>query len=235
MISTEKMLYDLDTKLNKVATNANQGIFLEDKVIALNQAIIQLVKRKFDPNNIYKLGIDSFNKRLDDLKTIIMPEVSLDISKVTNNRYVASISTLTDYMFFVKCYITADKENCIDRVLDVNLIPHADIREWLTEDHLKPSFEYQETFGIMSSDGIEVYTDETFTPKLLQLIYIRYPQPVDYPGYIHFDGTPSQLVDSDLPEYLRDEVVDLAVQELAMSTENINAVQLTQQRIANDE
>lgn len=235
MISTEKLLYDVDLRLNKVAANANQSIFLEDKVVALNHSLIKLVKQKLNPNNIYKLGVDSFNKRLDDFRNIIPPEYSIDVSKVATDRYLADISTAPEYMFFLKCYIVADKDTCIDRVLDVNIIPHSDIREWLNSEHLRPSFEYQETFGIMSSDGVEVYTDGVFIPKQLNLIYIRYPKPVDYPGYIHFNGDESTLVDSDLPEYLRDEIVDLAVQELAMSTDNVNVVEFTNQRIANNE
>lgn len=235
MISTENMLYDINLKLNKIATNSGQDIFLEDRIVALRQAQIQLVKQKLNPNNIYKLGVDAFNKRLDDFRTIIPPEYSLPLVKVSDNRYVADIGSVPDYMFFLKSYILADKGVCTGRVLDVNLIPHSDVREWLNNDHLSPSFEYQDTFGIMSSDGIEVYTDGTFLPTNLNLIYIKYPKPVDYPGYFHFNGEPSTLVDSELPGYLQDEIVDLAVQELAMSTDNANAVAYTQQRIANNE
>ena len=235
MISTEKLLYDVDFRLNKVAANANQSIFLEDKIVAINHSLVKLVKQKLNPNNIYKLGVDSFNKRLDDFRTIIPPEYSIGVSKISDDRYLADISIVPDYMFFLKCYIVADKGECTNRVLDVNIIPHADIREWLSSQHLCPSFEYQETFGVMSSDGIEVYTDSIFIPTSLHIIYIRYPKPVDYPGYIHLDGVASALVDSDLPDYLRDEIVDLAVQELAMATDNVNAVEFTNQRIANNE
>lgn len=235
MITIEQLLYDIELKLNKVATNSHQNIPVEDRVIALNQAQIQLVKQKLNINNIYKLGIDAFNKRLDDFRTIIPPESTLSVSKVSNNRYVADLSKLKDYMFFIKCYIVADKEECKNRVLDVNIINHNDIREWMSNEHLKPSFEYQETFGIISSDGIEVYTDENFLPTSLHIIYIRYPKPVDIPGYIHLDGSDSILSNCELPEYLRDELVDLAVSELAMSTENINAFEFTNQRISNNE
>lgn len=235
MIPIKDLIYDVEFKLNKVATNRNQSIPREDIIIALNEAQIQLVKQKVNINNIYKLGTDSFNKRYDDLKDLIPPDTKLSVSFNRDPNYVFSI-TPTDYMFFIKCYILANKGTCIDRKIDVNIIPHADTVEWLNNEHLRPNFLYQETIGTISSDGINIYTgDDKFIPTALYLTYIRYPKQVDLAGYDHFDGTPSIDVDCELPAYLKDELVDLAVQELAMSTENFNALEVTNQRLANDE
>ena len=54
-------------------------------------------------------------------------------------------------------------------------------------------------------------------------------------GYIQFDGTPSTNVDCELNEYLEDELLDLTVQNLAMYTENVAAVQNAQFRIQTNE
>jgi hypothetical protein len=139
-------------------------------------------------------------------------------------------------MFYIHCYVIANKGECINRLITVNaLIPHADVDIWLYNEHLKPSFEYQETISTLSSDGVEIYTDGSFVPTKLYLLYVRYPIKVDYPGYIHFNGDVSAKVDCELPAYLRDELVDLAVQELAMSTDNLNVLEATNQRISNNE
>lgn len=231
MILTEDLMYDIELKLNKLASNRHQSISKEDKIITLNNAQIQLIKQKLNLNNIYKLGIDSFNKRYDDLQVLIKSDVKL-LGVNSGNKYMVPISE--DYMFFVKAYVLADRGNCKGRALDVNLIPHADVQEWLTNSNLSPSFDYQETFTTLSDDKLEIYfTDFDLTE--CYLTYIKYPIKIDYPGYIHFDGTDSVLSNCELPEYLRDELVDLAVQELAMSTENVPAIESSNLRIQNNE
>jgi hypothetical protein len=82
---------------------------------------------------------------------------------------------------------------------------------------------------------VSIYTDGTFTPDKIYISYIRYPQGIDYPGYIKLDGTSSIHSDCELPEYLEDELLNLTVQELAMDTENNPAVQYTQERIRTSE
>ena len=58
MIDVKELLYDIDLKLNKIGSNEHQGIELENKIIALNDAHINLIKLKFSENNVYKLGIE---------------------------------------------------------------------------------------------------------------------------------------------------------------------------------
>lgn len=236
MISTKDLIYDVEMKLNKVATLRHQGIPREEIIIVLNLSQIQLIKQRVNPNNIYKLGIDSFNKRFDDFKAIIPPDKELSIVKLRDNIYVSDLSKVSDYMFWIGSYITANKGECKDRVINISkLIPHADVNTWMENSHLCPSFEYQETFAVLSSNGIEVYTDGTFTPNHLYLRYVRYPQKMDISGYIHIDGTPSTDSDSELPEYLREDIVNLTVQKLAAMTENLNAYEASKQASANDE
>ena len=58
---------------------------------------------------------------------------------------------------------------------------------------------------------------------------------IDKVGYIKFDGTLSSDVDCELKPYLEDELLDLTVQNLAMYTENVSAVQSAQLRIQTNE
>ena len=86
------------------------------------------------------------------------------------------------------------------------------------------SYEYQETIIDISQDELHVYTDGTFAPKTLYTSYIRYPKKVDKAGYENFDGTPSVDQDCELEAYLKDELLDIIVENLAMYTENQSAV-----------
>jgi hypothetical protein len=140
-------------------------------------------------------------------------------------------------MFYIDSYVLADKGKCKDRKIWINrdLAKHGDLQFILNNSHYKPSFEYQETFNFLSSDEISIFTDGTFTPTTINIMYMRYPVYIDKTGYIKFDGTPSTDVDCELETYLEDELLDLTVQNLAMYTENQSATQSAAYRIQTNE
>lgn len=239
MIPVVELLYDIDLKLNKVATGKHQEIPLEDKIIALNDAQIQLIKQKISPNNVFRLGLDAFKKRYDDLENLVVPHVALVVTKdlVSKlDKYNSQLTSLVpEYMFYVDSYFLCDKGPCKDHIVTTQRIKHADIHVVLANANTRASFEYQEAPVTVSEHTLEFYTDGSFTPTMAYVSYLRYPQKVDFEGSIHFDGSASTTINSELNYYLKDELVDLAVQELALMTENQGAVQASQIRIQNDE
>ena len=243
MILVDSLLYKIDQRLNKLSSNFHQSIQLEDKILALNEAQIKLIKQKVDgPNTVSGLGMDAFKKRYEDLQSLVekYSDHALDLTENDKklHQWTASLEGLTPaYMFYVDAYLIADKGVCKDRKIWINadLLKHGDLQFFLLNDHYKPSFEYQETFVMLSSNDIEVYTDGTFTPTKLYLSYMRYPVYIDKAGYTKFDGTESVNQDCELEAYLEDELLDLTVQNLAMYTENVSAVQSSQMRIQTNE
>jgi len=243
MIPVDSLLYKIDQKLNKLSTNEHQQIPLEDKILALNEAQIKLIKQKVDgQNTISGLGLDAFKKRYEDLQSLVVAynngELPLTLKNPQLNQWAANVYALTPkYMFYVDAYVIATKGLCINRQIWINkdLAKHGDISLLLNNDHYKPSFEYQETFNFLSSDEISIFTDGTFTPSKIYVSYMRYPVYIDKVGYIKFDGAPSTNVDCELETYLEDELLDLTVQNLAMYTENQSAVQNATYRIQTNE
>jgi hypothetical protein len=243
MIPVDSLLYKIDQRLNKLSTNEHQQIQLEDKILALNEAQIKLIKQKIDGfSSLSGMGMDSFKKRYEDLQSLVVAygdgELILTIKNEQLNQWAANIHLLEPrYMFYVDSYVIADKGECKDRKIWINkdLAKHSDLSLLLNNEHYKPSFEYQETFNFLSSDEISIFTDGTFTPKAIYISYMRYPVYIDKAGYIKFDGTPSVDVDCELETYLEDELLDLTVQNLAMYTENASAVQSSQMRIQTNE
>ena len=241
MIPVDSLLYKIDQKLNKLSTNEHQQIPLEDKILALNEAQIKLIKQKVDgQSTVSGLGLDAFKKRYEDLQKLVVnyKDLSLVLKNPTLNQYSADLSLLTPkYMFYVDSYVIASKGLCIDRQIWINkdLSKHGDISLLLNNDHYKPSFEYQETFNSLSSNEMSIYTDGTFTPSKLWVSYMRYPVYIDKVGYIRFDGTASINTDCELELYLEDELLDLTVQNLAMYIENQSAVQNAAYRIQTNE
>jgi hypothetical protein len=243
MIPVDSLLYKIDQRLNKLSTNDHQQIQLEDKILALNEAQIKLIKQKIDGfSTLSGLGLDSFKKRYEDLQSLVVNYVdgklSLSIKNKELNQWMANIHKLVPkYMFYVDSYILANKGRCKNRKIWINrdLAKHGDLQFILNNDHYKPSFEYQETFNFISSDEISVFTDGTFTPTEIYISYMRYPVYIDKEGYIKFDGTDSTNQDCELETYLEDELLDLTVQNLAMYTENQAAAQSAAMRIQTNE
>jgi hypothetical protein len=242
MIPVDSLLYKIDQKLNKLSTNSHQQIPLEDKILALNEAQIKLIKQKLDSNNVLRGGMDAFKKRYEDLQKLVEAydnhELLLEETDRNLHKYVAALDTLNPgMMFYIDSYVLADKGLCTDRIIWVNrdLTKHADVPTLLNNSNYKPSFEYQETFCIISSDQIAVFTDGTFTPKKINVSYLRYPDYIDKEGYVKLDGTDSVNQNCELKNYLEDELVDLTVQALAMYTDNPGAAQSATARIASNE
>jgi len=243
MIPVDSLLYKIDQKLNKLSTNEHQQINLEDKILALNEAQIKLIKQKVDGTSTNSgYGLDAFKKRYEDLQSLVITynhqPLALGLKNAELNQWFASLHDLVPkYMFYIDSYILADKGRCTDRKIWINrdLAKHGDIQFILTNDNYKPSFEYQETFNFLSSDEISVFTDGTFTPKDIYISYMRYPVYINKTGYIMLDGEPSTDQDCELETYLEDELLDLTVQNLAMYTENQSAVQSSIYRIQTNE
>ena len=243
MIPVDSLLYKIDQKLNKLSTNEHQQIQLEDKILALNEAQIKLIKQKVDGNStVSGMGLDAFKKRYEDLQSLVVTynnqPLTLKIKNPQLNQWAAKTDVLKPkYMFYIDSYVLADKGKCKNRKLWINrdLAKHGDLQYCLNNEHYKPSFEYQETFNFLSSDEISIFTDGTFTPTKIYISYMRYPQYIDKEGYIRLDGTPSIDQDCELALYLEDELLDLTVQNLGMYTENASAVQSAQYRIQTNE
>jgi hypothetical protein len=243
MIPVDSLLYKIDQKLNKLSTNEHQQINLEDKILALNEAQIKLIKQKIDGwSTVSGLGMDAFKKRYEDLQSLVVQynnqPLTLTLKNAELNQWFANLNLLTPkYMFYVDSYLLADKGRCTDRKIWINrdLAKHGDLQFCLNNIHYKPSFEYQETFNFISSDEISIFTDGTFTPKTINISYMRYPVYINKTGYIMLDGLPSYDQNCELETYLEDELLDLTVQNLAMYTENQSAVQSSIYRIQTNE
>jgi hypothetical protein len=243
MISVDSLLYKIDFKLNKLSSNDHQEIPLENKILALNEAQIKLIKQKLDGTPTASgLGMDAFKKRYEDLQNLVEfyedHPIHLTLTNDELNKWTASLSNISPpYMFYADSYILADKGRCKNRRIWINrdLASHGDLQFLLNNNNYKPSFEYQETFNFISSDEICIFTDGTFTPTALFLSYVRYPVYINKSGYQDFNGDWSVDQDCELKSYLEDELIDLTVQNLAMYTENASAVQSAQFRIQTNE
>ena len=115
MIPVDSLLYKIDQKLNKLSTNEHQQIPLEDKILALNEAQIKLIKQKVDGfSTTSGMGLDSFKKRYEDLQSLVVNygdgELPLTLKDAGLNQWNANVHDLDPaYMFYVDSYLLASK------------------------------------------------------------------------------------------------------------------------------
>ena len=136
MIPVDSLLYKVDQRLNKLSTNEHQQIQLEDKILALNEAQIKLIKQKVDGISVVSgLGQDSFKKRYEDLQSLVMDyshqPLTLTLKDSNINQWVANVHALSPkYMFYVDSYLLADKGVCNNRKIWINrdLAKHGDLQ-----------------------------------------------------------------------------------------------------------
>src|SRR5688500_10178018 len=126
MIAVDSLLYKIDQKLNKLSSNEHQQIQLEDKILALNEAQIKLIKQKVGGSSTPSgMGLDAFRKRHEDLQNLIEEynHQTLELKEADKNinQFNASLSTLDPvYLFYIDSYILADKGRCNNRKIWIN-------------------------------------------------------------------------------------------------------------------
>jgi hypothetical protein len=137
-------------------------------------------------------------------------------------------------MFYIASHSIAKKGTCEDSIFN-NLVREGDLRTHYFDVNYNPNFEWRETLATLGSDNLYVYVSD-FEISSVHLTYLRYPQYIDVDGYIRLDGTPSVNQDCELPEYAKQDIVDLAVKFAAHATDNPFQSQTAEDRIArNDE
>ena len=242
MIPIQNLLFDIDTKANRLGNLRGQFIPNETKIDLLNKAQVKLVLKKIDPNNVLQAGLDAFSKRYEDLQNFQVTYEKLPLSvtpgDVLNSYFVPFTSMSNNMMIPITSYVLATKGNCKNRILDViDYMKHADIRMLLKSPHYQPSFNHQETLGAIAADKIFIYSDaqNSFVPNELYLSYLRYPKDMDIAGYIHLDGTPSVNADCELESYLEDELIDIVITELGDATANQELSQYSRARTKENE
>lgn len=231
MISTQELLYELDQKLNKVSSLQNQYIGDGDKILKINEAAIKLVKTKAD--GIYGPGLDSSSKRYMDLQTLIVPFVS--VSGISAGKDIAGFysgNLPTGFFLPVSAYVVSSTNCCKERVVGVErMVPHADVPVFLRDPDWNPSFAYQLTIGSIEAGKVKVYSenlfdkDDSFQVDEIHVSYLQLPQKADVAGYIRLDGTASTDQDINLPEHLKDELLNMTLIELGLNTGNLTTAQ----------
>lgn len=201
------MHYSFNRKLNKVDSNNYKNFRIPEKDQLLNEAQLILIKTIANPRVNTYYGFERNQRILDDIQPLV---ISKDIYS-TNNVFVLP----EDYMFKVKLSATGSTEQCSNLKFNVNLQQHDD--EFEDSFMEESSVLWRHLNATLANNKITTYPKD-FKVDSLKLTYIKYPRFIhnaeDFSpnGYKNFKGQLlTGYVDSELPEYLHEEIVDLAV------------------------
>jgi hypothetical protein len=203
------MHYDFKRKLNKIDSQKNRNLLVPEIDWLLNEAAELFVKKVAQPKTENGLGFESSQRIIDDIKSIVTEGTWLP---VTN-----SLITLpTDYLYFVRCRVRLSKNNCKSQEAVLYIREHRDLFEEST--FYNANFEWREVNGVYNSQGIQSFTDGTFTIDEAKLTYIRkwpyFHNAQDFNGgsYANLNGVIlTGTVQCDLPIHVHREIVDIAV------------------------
>lgn len=126
-------------------------------------------------------------------------------------------------------YVIAQKAKCKDNVMVVWFIKPKNIDTYLRNADLNPSFEYQETVGIINSGRVSIYKTD-FNIQEAYLNYYREPLDLDISGYTKIDGSASTDVQTDLTDDNIISVINMAVKEALRNYESTEQFQLASTR-----
>lgn len=214
-MNIKEMHYDFKQKLNKIDSQQYRNLKVPEIDWKLNEGISLFVKIVAEPKYATRLGFETSQRVIDDIRTLVVDAKTL--IKGTTTSDTATFTLPTDYQHYIgtekvvmksgACEIPADK---------VFVRQHDDDFQASTFD--RSSFLWREVNIRFYNEGIKVYTNGEFTVEDFLLNYIKTPASVNnsesYIGgqYKTLGGILlSANVDCDLPPNTHSEIVDLAV------------------------
>lgn len=181
-MTVQEQHIDFKRKLNKIDTSVNINIEVPFIDEYLNEAQEIFIKRRIQHNNIYRVGFENTQKRIEDLKHIVKrnPTTSPNISlvKINDNLYQAELPS--DYLYYIRANVACRKGTC-DGELSCIVQQHDDLNSILTSTFYSPSFEWRELPVVFANDKLYAHSDGTFSITNLKLDYIRRPARIANP------------------------------------------------------
>jgi len=234
---------EIKLRYNKLNSNNKPDLpkqFIDDY---LNNAQDEFIRICYAGNNSkkFKLGFETTQQRIDLLSSIVIPEETANVTLFKTNVYKVTLSGLLHkYRHLIRLYANTScgKIECIP-------VKHEDIDPYLRNENTKPSAIWRRCLYVVASDGannscLYLYTGGEYTITNVTLSYIKEPKKVFYGGYntlefINGDTTAPSVataaISSELPLTSHDFLVDIAVQLISRSLEDINQLQITEDKI----
>lgn len=217
-------------RLNKLASNDYDNIECWQIVEAFNKAQTDWCRRNLHGLNVLQEGDEESTRRIDDMQILLTDN---PISVIEQPRYFETVPLPSDYFQWKRLSVTASSGCCEKRPMVVYLAEQANVDELLRDQNKKPSFEWAETFATMSSNRIQVYTNNEFYIDKAVLTYYRQPQKIQILNCVdpYTQTTSTVEVPCEFKDDITEVLIDEAVKILAGDIESFNQYQRAQQSV----
>lgn len=208
MITIEQAQDRFYNKSEKNGTNDNIAVDKKRFCLLYNEG-----QNKFMTLHLQNRGVDDVRY----IQKFLVIDESIPYSSKDKNKYIFK---LPENQFDISdLRVSVQKESC-ERIINCVEVQTENISEFLQDEYLKPSFEWDETLYTINSDQVSIYTDETFKVSEALLSYYRYPSQLklidDFNPESDFDST--SLIEWD--DKCLDDIISLMVFNLDINQNN---------------
>ena len=209
-MTIKEMHYDFKKKFNKVDSQKNRNVLVPEIDWFLNEAEEIFIKLIAEPRGKSNLGFETSQRTTEDIKSIVVSKI------IVPNPITKVVSLPVDYKYYIAGNCTITKEKCANKKAKFFIVQHDDENE----DSIfnESSFEWREVNAVFNSNGLQVFTDGTFTVNNVSITYIRKTlymhnaEDFRVGGYIMPSGVAlTGSVNCELPDHTHREIVDIAV------------------------
>lgn len=218
-------------RLNKLNSSDYDNLEPWQIIEAFNKFQLQWVRGQLQGSNIRREGDESSIRKIDDLQHLLK---STELKGVNRDIYFESVTFPNDYLQFKRARCLASTDDCKRQRLVTHLVEEANIDIILDDPNTNPSFSWRETICTLIGDRIRVYTNDTFNIDELDLVYYRYPRPINLSGVLDINQLPGTNVDPEFNDDVVEILIDGAASILAGDIESINQYQRLEQKTKED-
>ena len=208
-------------KINKFDSNDDIRISKGEFVILFNDEAKRWQNQKLKENNS--------TSEINDLEVLLVND--FELIKVNEKQNYANFELPSNFFKITDCSVFAKTDNCAVKKLHcINLKPKFKSSR-LNDAMSSPSFEWEETFYIVSNDLLQAYTDGNFKIDKVFLDYYKLIPEIDIEGYINILGEASTTIDPIINGTSINEVINRCVVECLRNYQNPELFQQSLQRI----
>jgi hypothetical protein len=189
------------------------------------------------------LGFETTQQRIDMLSSIVEKNQPMLLPvDVIDGRYEFDLTKCMRYKHLLRSYAKTD----CGRIL-VNVVQHGDLTTVLSDHMRKPSKRWKRLVGTlgannmsMGNSSLYVYTEGYLQIEGVYIEYIKEPVKVFFGGYDSLEylngntsayNTNTSPINSELPAQYHTLIVDFAVKEASRSIEDVQRLQLRDEKI----
>jgi hypothetical protein len=231
-----EMHNEVRLRTQKIGTNINDYFFDGEIDVYLNRAINQFINDRLEPtSNSLQLGFEQSIKRIDDLRTLLVSNYTVDTEipsiNVTienfftdraeypdNFRHLISVRFKVQYSRSGVSFTLEDspQKRTIVGEVDTDYKEEVVKGKYYQQDDIYQSLlspfnrtSYKDPSFVVDDTGISAFTDNTFIVDKVYLTYLKEPATV-----LLDRDTPGNNVNCDLAEHTHGEIVSIATKKI---------------------